>query len=68
VLRHLPDDELCRLRDVAEAMLQGSFDQRKIPAEQWAALNKASKAAFDEEYGKAGFTSSEDLQRRLKAG
>jgi len=67
VLQHLSDDELRLLRDAAEAMQQGSFDQSKIPTDQWAALNTAYDAAFDEECRKAGYTSSADY-RRLKAG
>jgi len=57
VLQHLSDYELCLLRDVAAAMLQGAFEQSEMPAEQWAALNKAYDAALDEECRNAGFTS-----------
>ena len=66
VLQHLSDYELCLLRDVAAAMLQGAFEQSEMPAEQWAALNKAYDAALDEECRNAGFTSMEEFHRRCR--
>jgi hypothetical protein len=64
VLQHLSDDELRLLHDVAKAMHEGSFDQSKIPAEQWAALNKAYNAALDE-CRKAGFASATDFSSKM---
>lgn len=61
VLEHLSDEELCLVRDIAEAKQQGSFEQSQIPAEQGAALNEAYRAAFDEECRKAGFASAADF-------
>ena len=67
VLGHLSADQLHLMLDVATAIQQGSFDESKIPAEQWAALNEAYNAALDEECRKAGITVVE-FSRYCRAG
>jgi len=67
VLEQLSLDELRLLRDVVSARKQGSFKEEMLTTDHRAALKKYG-ATFDEECRKAGFASSGDLYRRLKAG
>jgi hypothetical protein len=67
VLEHLSLDELRALRDVASARQQGSFTEEGLTADHRAALEKYN-ATFDEECRNAGFASTEDFYRRIKAG